>query len=209
MRAKAEPEAKVEPEAPLKPEAPAKPEAKEKAEPVVAKGEPIVAGTEPVEPVRGESEAAPGQTIDPAVEAKAQEPAPDRVFCGTALMGRASPLTNEGRSGRPPSWGTMRENTGQTDTGQTDTGVMTFLIAELRGDSRYTDEFGDEAAARLANKFVALVEEGVEAHGGLLSSRAEGTKDSPYSRPPARQSGQPLTSRRGSPRRPTRTRACR
>jgi class 3 adenylate cyclase len=57
----------------------------------------------------------------------------------------------------------MRENTGQTETG-----VMTFLIADVRGYSRYTDEYGDEAAARLANKFVALVEEGVEAHGGTL-----------------------------------------
>ena len=45
---------------------------------------------------------------------------------------------------------------------------MTFLIADVRGYSRYTDEYGDEAAARLANKFVALVEEGVEAHGGTL-----------------------------------------
>ncbi len=43
---------------------------------------------------------------------------------------------------------------------------MAFLIADVRGYSRYTDEYGDEAAARLANKFVALVEEGVEAHGG-------------------------------------------
>ena len=54
------------------------------------------------------------------------------------------------------------------DAGQNDTGVMTFLIADVRGYSRYTDEYGDEAAARLANKFVALVEEGVEAHGGTL-----------------------------------------
>ena len=52
--------------------------------------------------------------------------------------------------------------------GQTDTGVLTFLIADVRGYSRYTDEYGDEAAARLANKFVALATEGVEAHGGTL-----------------------------------------
>ena len=45
---------------------------------------------------------------------------------------------------------------------------MTFLIADVRGYSRYTEEYGDEAAARLANTFVKLVEEGVEAHGGTL-----------------------------------------
>ena len=47
-------------------------------------------------------------------------------------------------------------------------GVHTFLIADVRGYSRYTDEYGDEAAAKLAAKFVDLVGEGVEAHGGTL-----------------------------------------
>jgi class 3 adenylate cyclase len=46
--------------------------------------------------------------------------------------------------------------------------VMTFLIADVRGYSRYTEEFGDEAAASLSNRFVALVQEGVDAHGGTL-----------------------------------------
>ncbi len=49
-----------------------------------------------------------------------------------------------------------------------ETGVLTFLIADVRGYSRYTEEFGDEAAARLASKFVEVVTEGVEAHGGTL-----------------------------------------
>ena len=48
------------------------------------------------------------------------------------------------------------------------TGVHTFLIADVRGYSRFTEEYGDEAAARLAAKFVELVSEGVEAHGGTL-----------------------------------------
>ena len=47
-------------------------------------------------------------------------------------------------------------------------GIQTFLIADVRGYSRYTEEYGDEAAARLAATFVELVEEGVEAHGGTL-----------------------------------------
>lgn len=47
-------------------------------------------------------------------------------------------------------------------------GVRTFLIADVRGYSRYTEEFGDEAAARLAAKFAELAGEGVEARGGQL-----------------------------------------
>src|SRR5918996_1300226 len=49
-----------------------------------------------------------------------------------------------------------------------ETDVLTFLIADIRGYSRYTDEFGDEAAARLAAKFAELVTEEVQAHGGEL-----------------------------------------
>lgn len=48
------------------------------------------------------------------------------------------------------------------------TGVRTFVIADVRGYSRFTEEHGDEAAARLAAKFVALVADGIEAHGGVL-----------------------------------------
>ena len=48
------------------------------------------------------------------------------------------------------------------------TALRTFLIADIRGYSRYTEEYGDEAAARLAGAFAELVSEGVEAHGGRL-----------------------------------------
>jgi class 3 adenylate cyclase len=48
------------------------------------------------------------------------------------------------------------------------TALRTFLIADVRGYSRYTQEYGDEAAARLAAEFAELVAEGVEAHGGRL-----------------------------------------
>jgi class 3 adenylate cyclase len=48
------------------------------------------------------------------------------------------------------------------------TGVHTFLIADVRGYSRFTEDHGDEAAARLAAKFVELVTESMEAHGGTL-----------------------------------------
>lgn len=45
-------------------------------------------------------------------------------------------------------------------------GIHTFLIADIRGYSRYTDEFGAEAAAGLTAQFVSLVTEDVETHGG-------------------------------------------
>lgn len=44
--------------------------------------------------------------------------------------------------------------------------VRTFLIADVRGYSRFTEQYGDEAAAQLAAKFAGLVGDGVEAHGG-------------------------------------------
>ncbi|HET7138385.1 MAG TPA: adenylate/guanylate cyclase domain-containing protein [Gaiellaceae bacterium] len=48
------------------------------------------------------------------------------------------------------------------------TGVRTFLIADVRGYSRFTEEYGDEAAARLAAKFARVAADEVEAHGGRV-----------------------------------------
>jgi class 3 adenylate cyclase len=45
---------------------------------------------------------------------------------------------------------------------------QTFLIADIRGYSRYTEEYGDEAAARLAARFTEIVTDGVEAYDGEL-----------------------------------------
>jgi class 3 adenylate cyclase len=51
----------------------------------------------------------------------------------------------------------------------TDTaGVHTFLIADIRGYSRYTEECGDEAAAALSKRFASIVQDDVEAHDGRL-----------------------------------------
>ena len=44
--------------------------------------------------------------------------------------------------------------------------ILTFLIADVRGYTRFTQQHGDEAAARLAATFAELAREGVEAHGG-------------------------------------------
>jgi class 3 adenylate cyclase len=48
------------------------------------------------------------------------------------------------------------------------TGVRTFLIADVRGYSRFTEEYGDEAAARLASKFADVAAEEIDAHGGRI-----------------------------------------
>jgi class 3 adenylate cyclase len=46
--------------------------------------------------------------------------------------------------------------------------VRTFLIADIRGYTRFTEEHGDEASARLAARFSSLVDDGVEVRGGTL-----------------------------------------
>jgi WD40 repeat protein/class 3 adenylate cyclase len=46
--------------------------------------------------------------------------------------------------------------------------VRTFLIADIRGYTRFTSERGDEAASRLAAEFATIAHEGVEAWAGTL-----------------------------------------
>ena len=47
-------------------------------------------------------------------------------------------------------------------------GVHTFLIADIRGYSRFTERFGDEAAAELSRTFADAVREIVDVHEGEL-----------------------------------------
>jgi DNA-binding NarL/FixJ family response regulator/class 3 adenylate cyclase len=47
-------------------------------------------------------------------------------------------------------------------------GIRVFLIAVIRGYTLFTEEHGDQAAARLAETFARVVREGVEGHGGAL-----------------------------------------
>jgi len=54
------------------------------------------------------------------------------------------------------------------DQSQRPSAIRTFLIADMRGYTRFTNELGDEAASRLAAKFAEMVAEGVEAFGGVL-----------------------------------------
>ena len=46
------------------------------------------------------------------------------------------------------------------------TSVRTFLIADLRGYTRYSDEHGDEAASALARRFAVIASDAVSARGG-------------------------------------------
>jgi predicted ATPase/class 3 adenylate cyclase len=46
--------------------------------------------------------------------------------------------------------------------------IHTFLIADLRGYSTFTLEYGDEAAARLVSTFARLARAGVETYGGRV-----------------------------------------
>jgi peptide/nickel transport system substrate-binding protein len=49
-----------------------------------------------------------------------------------------------------------------------DAPIRTFLIADVRGYTLFTQERGDEAAAKLAAKFADIVRDVVEARGGML-----------------------------------------
>ncbi|HSJ51662.1 MAG TPA: ABC transporter substrate-binding protein [Actinomycetota bacterium] len=49
-----------------------------------------------------------------------------------------------------------------------DVHIRTFLIADVRGYTLFTQERGDEAAAKLAAKFAAIARETVESRGGTL-----------------------------------------
>jgi class 3 adenylate cyclase len=46
--------------------------------------------------------------------------------------------------------------------------VRTFLIADIRGYTRFTERHGDEASARLAATFRDIVSDGVQVRGGTL-----------------------------------------
>ncbi len=52
--------------------------------------------------------------------------------------------------------------------GPDDARIRTFLIADVRGYTLFTQERGDEAAAKLAARFADVVREVVEARGGTL-----------------------------------------
>jgi YVTN family beta-propeller protein len=57
---------------------------------------------------------------------------------------------------------------GPPERGRDDSDIRTFLIADVRGYTRFTQEHGDEEAGALAARFAGLARETVEAQGGTL-----------------------------------------
>ena len=55
-----------------------------------------------------------------------------------------------------------------TDASGRSAAVLTFLIADIRGYTRFTRERGDAAAASLAKRFAGLARDAVEARGGRV-----------------------------------------
>jgi class 3 adenylate cyclase len=53
-------------------------------------------------------------------------------------------------------------------TSEPSAGLRTFLFVDVCGYTRFTNERGDEAAARLAKRFAVLAREGVAARGGQV-----------------------------------------
>ena len=51
----------------------------------------------------------------------------------------------------------MAEPKGESDAGERRADVRTFLIADVRGYTRFTQEHGDRAASALAERFAEVV----------------------------------------------------
>ena len=54
------------------------------------------------------------------------------------------------------------------EPGSTDTSILTFLIADVRGYTLFTQTRGDEAAGKLAARFAEVVREHVERRDGRV-----------------------------------------
>jgi class 3 adenylate cyclase len=64
--------------------------------------------------------------------------------------------------------GTIPPDDQRRDDGADGASIRTFLIADVRGYTHFTQERGDETAAELAAKFAEITREGVEARRGTL-----------------------------------------
>jgi predicted ATPase/class 3 adenylate cyclase len=71
-------------------------------------------------------------------------------------------------AGAPGETGGASHAAPNTSASPPDAGVHTFLIADVRGYTRFTHEQGDEAAARLAATFAQLARECVEMRDGQV-----------------------------------------
>ncbi len=78
-------------------------------------------------------------------------------------------------NGHPPGGGGPEEpGSPRSGAGSNDTSILTFLIADVRGYTLFTQTRGDEAAAKLAARFAEVVREGVERrHGSVIELRGD------------------------------------
>src|SRR5215210_315340 len=72
-------------------------------------------------------------------------------------------LRQRGRRGCP---GVGQEKADEAGAGRP--GIKTFLIADVRGYTLFTQQRGDEAAAKLAARFAEIAREAVDDHGGSV-----------------------------------------
>src|SRR4051812_8066438 len=79
------------------------------------------------------------------------------------MIGASSDSAVFPRAGSGPD-----NNRGVTAT-EVPTGILTFLIADVRGYTAFSQAHGDEGAALLADKFAEIAREGVEMHGGEVT----------------------------------------
>jgi peptide/nickel transport system substrate-binding protein len=69
---------------------------------------------------------------------------------------------------RPPSGSEGAAHPLDREPGATDTSILTFLIADVRGYTLFTQTRGDEAAGKLAARFAEIVREHVERRDGRV-----------------------------------------
>ena len=111
---------------------------------------------------------------------------------GSLALGDANPDTRADGGDETVSRGSGSNRVDETGpaSDSTETQIRTFLIADVRGYTTFTQEHGDEAAAKLAARFAEIVREHVRAaHGSVIELR--GNEARPSSDPPAGRSAQP------------------
>ncbi len=81
-----------------------------------------------------------------------------------------SPRSGEGRGGGSAAAANMGNSpgVGEPGTGGPHPGIRTFLIADVRGYTLFTQERGDEAATKLAARFAEVARDVVNEHGGSV-----------------------------------------
>ncbi len=108
----------------------------------------------------------PGETSLPQDEACPASPlAPDRAARVDQGLRLPKPPTS---TDNPPKAPLREPGDGSVDDGPSGVQIRTFLIADVRGYTLFTQERGDEVAGKLAAKFTDIARESVEARGGRL-----------------------------------------